>query len=144
MTFHALSVVYIWIILRKTGRLSSSQSTYDETKLFNSSEKVQIHLAKVTQNNAPSLRYTVILQELRQETERILHKPQHTSSASNAEVDQPQYIPDIPAPESHFGIEPLDWDDAFSFPNYSELWLQLDMFPFDNGLMAEDINPSLE
>lgn len=142
MTFHSLSVVYIWIILRKTGRLSLNLSTHNETSLFSSAEQVRSHLAKATEYNAPGLRYSAILQELSSEAGRILHKTQQVFDVPNAMVEQPQNGMDESFIDSPFATGSLDWDDAFSFPSDPDLWLQLDMFPFDNTSTGMDLDGS--
>lgn len=142
MTFHALSVVYIWIILRKKGRLSFSLSTHNETQLFDSAEQVRSHLARATANNAPALRYSAILQELSSEAGRILSKSQQVFDVPTTTIGNDQGHIDETFTESPFATGSLDWDDTFAFPSDPELWRQLDMFPFDNNSMGIDIDES--
>ena len=73
MTFNALSVVYVWIIQRKNhDSANGALLEMGEAKLYDLAETVQAHLAHATQSNAPSLRYSIILEELQQEARRLL------------------------------------------------------------------------
>ncbi|EON62512.1 hypothetical protein W97_01735 [Coniosporium apollinis CBS 100218] len=68
IAFNALSIIYLYIIQCHRHRtLSDSQ-----TKILNLAETCQQHLAEATRTNAPSLRYAIILEELRLEVHRQL------------------------------------------------------------------------
>ena len=56
VTFNALSIVYVWVIQRKIGRLAEVTSQYEESEMFKVAEAVQSHLATATQSNAANLR----------------------------------------------------------------------------------------
>ncbi|KAL1297516.1 hypothetical protein AAFC00_005033 [Neodothiora populina] len=128
VTFNALSITYVWIMQRKHGRLLSVQFSHDETTLFKLAETVQAHLANVTQYNAPSLRYGILLEELQREVRSALLLPDNPQSSDaptyGAPVDNGagRLIESI-LPESDYGSD---------FPAQLDLWLQLDTFSFYN------------
>ncbi|KAK0384410.1 hypothetical protein NLU13_8497 [Sarocladium strictum] len=64
VTFCALAVVYVWEIQQVQGRQYDSHGLHDLLQL---AEKCQNHLARATAPDSPSHRYSVILEELRQE-----------------------------------------------------------------------------
>ncbi|KAL3473588.1 fungal-specific transcription factor domain-containing protein [Aspergillus californicus] len=82
IAFNALSIIYIYLIQVQRGRIlpiSSSfghgpnenqLSPFDESTLYRLSEAAQCHLADATVRNAPSWKYSAILQGLRRELER--------------------------------------------------------------------------
>lgn len=75
--FCAIIVVYIYTIQQHRSAEGSSpgstRSDPDEVyELFRLGEKCQMHLAKATQENCPSRRYSIILEELRVEVHRQL------------------------------------------------------------------------
>ncbi|GAB7366827.1 hypothetical protein MBLNU230_g0999t1 [Neophaeotheca triangularis] len=134
VTFNALSMVYVWIMQRKRGRLSAVHSQYSEMELFQLAEKVGSHLARVTQSNAPTLRYSIILEELQREAHGVLMRSEPLATAENAAagintgVDGYAYSDAASVPIDHpsgdwNGVD-LDFDP--------ELWLQLDTLPFSN------------
>lgn len=61
VSFCALTVIYVWHI---------QQRTPFEERLFELAERCQDHLAKATGSNSPSRRYSIILQELREEAKQ--------------------------------------------------------------------------
>ncbi|KAK5166575.1 uncharacterized protein LTR77_008118 [Saxophila tyrrhenica] len=67
----ALSVIYVYLIQPNNDQ-SDSHRKSEQGKLYDLAETVQRHLAQATQSNAPSLRYSIILEELQQETRRVL------------------------------------------------------------------------
>ncbi|OLN81068.1 Activator of stress genes protein 1 [Colletotrichum chlorophyti] len=75
VTFCALAVVYVWEIQR--GRLDG------EKGLFELADRCQNHLAKATAAESPSRRYSVILEELRQEA-----KPHSVRSLGRGAAEQ--------------------------------------------------------
>lgn len=133
ITFHALSVVYVWIFQRRRDRLGIACSDYDENRLCELAEKVHAHLAEATQKNAPNLRYSIILEELKQETLRALKKRSFQPPAAMPEVS----TKDIQGNEYILGQEmqpesASEWESMLDFPTDPELWLQLDSFPFES------------
>ncbi|EME89730.1 uncharacterized protein MYCFIDRAFT_115267, partial [Pseudocercospora fijiensis CIRAD86] len=73
VSFNALTVIYIWLIQRKHGRLPASITTsgpFHEDELLRLAETVQKDLMEASQGNAPSLRYSIVLEELQQEVQR--------------------------------------------------------------------------
>ena len=131
ITFHALSVVYVYIIqqLRETARIDDGQ--HNEHHLCDLAAKVQIHLAEATQSNAPNLRYSIILEELKTEALRALHKRQapRRQEVANPAVRDTE-IGNTSGQGSQIGSL-SEWDSLADFPIDPELWLQLDSFPFD-------------
>ncbi|KAF9884350.1 hypothetical protein FE257_001863 [Aspergillus nanangensis] len=84
IAFNALSIIYIYLIQVQRGRIlpishsyaphtpeSALRSPLDEAMLHRLSEKAQYHLADATVRNAPSWKYSTILQGLRRELERL-------------------------------------------------------------------------
>ncbi|KAL2870224.1 transcription factor domain-containing protein [Aspergillus lucknowensis] len=80
IAFNALSIVYIYLIQVKRGRIAPIRNAFghttgnaylDESALYRLSETAQYHLADATVRNAPSWRYSAILQGLRRELERL-------------------------------------------------------------------------
>lgn len=133
VAFTALSIVYVWIIQRKIGRLANVASQYEEPDLLNIAESVQVHLATATEANAPNLRYSIILGELQREARRVLSSQAQasssgdpgTSSSSGPQTDPASVAADQPTNMSS------DWDmGSMDFPLDPNLWMQLDSFPF--------------
>jgi hypothetical protein len=128
VTFNALTIVYVWIMQRKQGRLSIVSTQYDEAGMFELAKSVQAHLARATNTNAPSLRYSIILEELQQELQCILDRPE--ISYAHAAVEG--FAEDHGQPESaDLALETRQWDGLdMDFPLDPELWLQLDTLLF--------------
>ncbi|PSK42891.1 hypothetical protein B9Z65_6845 [Elsinoe australis] len=131
VTFNALALVYVWIMQRKQGRLAMISSKYEEVGLFQLAQSVQVHLAKVTKTNAPSLRYSIILEELQQETSCVLARPEQPDTHTVVQASG------IQEPGMNFGDLDLTndgsgrWDNVdMEFPVDPELWLQLDTLLF--------------
>ncbi|EMC97613.1 hypothetical protein BAUCODRAFT_46940, partial [Baudoinia panamericana UAMH 10762] len=70
VAFIALSTVYVWIMQRKHARLDGLTSQFDEIALFALAETVQRHIADATAFHSPGLRYSIMLEELQQQTRR--------------------------------------------------------------------------
>ncbi|KAI4756150.1 hypothetical protein E4T52_09029 [Aureobasidium sp. EXF-3400] len=128
VTFNALTIVYVWIMQRKQGRLSVVSTQYDEASMFELAKSVQAHLARATNTNAPSLRYSIILEELQQELQCILDRPEvnHTRTAVDG------FEEDYAQPEcADLTLETRQWDGLdMDFPLDPELWMQLDTLLF--------------
>jgi hypothetical protein len=96
--------------------------------MFELAKSVQAHLARATNTNAPSLRYSIILEELQQELQCILDRPEvnHTRAA----VDR--FEEDHAQPEcADLALETRQWDGLdMDFPLDPELWMQLDTLLF--------------
>ncbi|KAL5342843.1 fungal-specific transcription factor domain-containing protein [Aspergillus crustosus] len=83
IAFNALSIIYIYLIQVRRGRIlpisnnfrldstAPHTSSLDESTLYHLSETAQHHLADATVRNAPSWKYSAILQGLRRELERL-------------------------------------------------------------------------
>lgn len=132
ITFHALSVVYVWIIQLKGERARAVRTQHDKQHLCDLAEKVQGHLAEATQLNAPSLRYSIILEELKQEAFRALNRRgPRVQDAEAPSIAVTSGGTDL-TPGTGSQVNSLsDWDSMLDFPMDPELWLQLDSFPFD-------------
>ena len=102
---------------------------YESAELFQLAERIQSHLAHVTQNNAPSLRYSIILEELQEEARRALGKEQQQQGnlliASRRESDSQQ-----PSMSSSNSVDVPDGSLSIDFPLDQDLWLQLDSCPY--------------
>ncbi|KAL2818815.1 fungal-specific transcription factor domain-containing protein [Aspergillus cavernicola] len=98
IAFNALSIIYIYLIQVQRGRIlpisnsfnhtsnESQLSPFDESTLYRLSETAQCHLADATVRNAPSWKYSAILQDLRRELERLgLRTPAAESSDAQRE-----------------------------------------------------------
>lgn len=138
VTFTALSIVYIWLIQRRRGRLASLRPPFSDNDLFQLAETIQRHLSEATHTNAPSLRYSIILEELQQETKRLMRQnnPRPPSLSGLLETPTEGHPYATPAnasdgsPESNrtssFGFDALGGDFALD----PDLWLQLESFPY--------------
>ncbi|KAL4867348.1 hypothetical protein BDV12DRAFT_121510 [Aspergillus spectabilis] len=106
IAFNALSIIYIYLIQVRRGRIlpignsfgQSSNETHasslDESTLYRLSETAQYHLADATVRNAPSWKYSAILQGLRRELERLgLQSP--FAEASHSAQHEPTGARDI-------------------------------------------------
>ena len=134
ITFHALSVVYVWIIQLKGERARALHTGQQDRQLLcEMAEKVQGYLAEATQANAPNLRYSIILEELKQEALRALNRRAPRAQRSEEVVQAAQHDGlNGEAPVQGSTVDSLsDWDSMLDFPTDPELWLQLDSFPFD-------------
>ncbi|CZR52429.1 uncharacterized protein PAC_02306 [Phialocephala subalpina] len=140
ITFMALSILYLYVIQAKgsLGQLCKSQ-----TEILTLAEKCQQHLAEATRSNAPGLRYSLILEELRQEVRRQVDNvtdatmERNISGAASGSSD-----PQGPRPHTDFSI--LEgpspnmnvFDDVLStsgglgqFDLNLDFWPQLDSLP---------------
>ncbi|KAF5667172.1 C6 transcription factor [Fusarium heterosporum] len=75
VTFCALAVVYVWDIQQR----SNETANHGDTSLFDLAEKCQNHLARTIAAESASRRYSIIIEELRQEA---IQGPQHASRPS--------------------------------------------------------------
>ncbi|KAK4506950.1 hypothetical protein PRZ48_000683 [Zasmidium cellare] len=145
--FNALSIVWVWVIQRKHNRLPALKNIKDDD-LIKLANHVQQYLGEATQANAPSLRYSIILEELREEVERasgkvgpravpvntIVEAPSMGSSncALSADTAAMDRTSDTLVADATDNL--IDTMDAFStdFPLDPDLWLSLDAFPFSD------------
>ncbi|KAI9932472.1 hypothetical protein ASPWEDRAFT_22249 [Aspergillus wentii DTO 134E9] len=158
IAFNALSAIYIYFIQVKRGRIPacSSWSSLDLDKgtLYELAETTQQHLAQATVRNAPSWRYSAILEGLRCEVNRVLdsesddHQPSSSraqSTRNNETMAEEMLSPHIPGPE--YGAQKMDIAlPEFNFPDTRaeslfesfaldndpslNFWPQLDCLPF--------------
>jgi hypothetical protein len=138
VTFNALSIVHIWLIQRRRGRLTGLSLPYTDDELYQLAETIQQHLADATQSNAPSLRYSIILEELHQETKRLMTRynqarPPKMSGLVEAPTESHPYAtpanPSDGSPSSHRAGS-MSWDSVTDFQFDDDLWLQMDSYPF--------------
>ncbi|CEL10719.1 hypothetical protein ASPCAL13833 [Aspergillus calidoustus] len=118
ITFNALSIIYIYLIQVQRGRLVPISATLgrspngsnfpplDEAKLYRLSETAQYHLADATVRNAPSWKYSAILQGLRRELERLglrtpLGPPPNNRGEPTAREAPPAPIDNTLTPTAH-------------------------------------------
>lgn len=66
ITFCALTVIYVW----NTQQPSKDIESVDRPRLIQLAEQCQVHLAQATATNSPSRRYSIILEELRNESRK--------------------------------------------------------------------------
>lgn len=139
VTFNALSVVYVWLIQRKRGRLAGHNPPHSDEELYQLAETIQKHLGEATLTNAPSLRYSIILEELQQEASRLMQKsnkcrPPNLSGLLETSAEaHPYSTPANPSDSSPSSNRPgsMSWDTlSGDFPLDPDIWLQLDSFPF--------------
>ncbi len=79
-SFCAVIVAYIYIIQqhrpRRLNEFENSSATEEGLhELLNAAERCQRYLAEATMKNSPSRRYSIILEELRQEVHRQIDSP---------------------------------------------------------------------
>ena len=85
IAFNALSAIYIYLIQMKRGRIPPCAiQDLHENALYELAETTQHHLAQVTVRNAPSWRYSAILQGLRGEVNRVLYQDGSQDRASGS------------------------------------------------------------
>ncbi|CAK4034698.1 fungal specific transcription factor domain-containing [Lecanosticta acicola] len=140
--FNALSIVYVWLMQRKQGRLPETQGI-EEDELLQLAESVQKDLIEASRTNAPSLRYSIVLEELHQEVQRMNSKPPQRLSHLSTILETHSGGPSQPSPNP-MGVEeivesveagaedPLMEALARDFPLDPDLWLALDSFPFSD------------
>ncbi|KAL4986143.1 fungal-specific transcription factor domain-containing protein [Aspergillus falconensis] len=114
IAFNALSIIYIYLIQVQRGRIlpisgSFNHETHsfslDEPTLYRLSETAQHHLADATSRNAPSWKYSAILQGLRRELERLgLRSPFAEASRAQTEPTNVTNMPSAP----NDGALPMD------------------------------------
>lgn len=142
VSFNALSIIYVSIIRQ---RRRGTSFAIDEETLLQRAEPVHRYLAQATPSNAPSLRYSFILRELRQEALRSPHDSQVVQAmrtpADSFRADSILNERAQPAVcESHSDAvtyssapdgAPFTFEKVGDFLTLEpDLWLQLDSFPF--------------
>jgi len=145
VAFNAVSIAYVWLIQRKRGRLLEVRAALSDDALLREAEAVQKHFAGAVEMNAPSLRYNVVLEELRQELLRLSAK---TDSRKRSELgkhpfeqvsgSRPQEeLIEVANAGSTTQVASISADSGMlfggldvDFPFEPDLWLQLDSFPF--------------
>lgn len=141
-SLQALSIVYVYLIERKPGnRLSLTSNEYDLEELLSQAESVQKHLIEATYGNAPSLGYSIVLEELLQEVKRVnvgsapgpsdpIGTADFTTSIANRYLADPS-IEDYAGTFQDPATYPSDVLEAFAnFPTDDDLWFALDSLPY--------------
>ncbi|PYI04736.1 C6 transcription factor [Aspergillus sclerotiicarbonarius CBS 121057] len=112
IAFNALSVIYLYLIQVRRDRLPSVSPELvaspdagldldlSESTLYRRSETALSHLADATARNAPSWKYSVILQGLRCELAR-LGFPSLSTYGTVADAIDPHHMPSEP---THYGV----------------------------------------
>lgn len=142
--FNALSIVYIWLIQRRHGRLPPLAAIGDD-ELLKLADTVQRYLNEATQANAPSLRYSIVLEELQQEVQRMGSRATMRTTQLNAPMSNGVSIIATSTEVNDYGRSSVPYDDhsadplldsmeafANDFPLDPDLWLSLDAFPFSD------------
>lgn len=134
VTFCALAVVYVWRLQK--SRLSVNGNPQTDQQLFELAERCHKHLAEATRANAPSRRYSVILEELRigasergrasQEQTSNYNGPSIQEAGDDSDFNRPTIV-DATADSrtDDYNNEPPsipDWLDDWDTSN----WLDLD------------------
>ncbi|KIA75473.1 hypothetical protein HK57_00057 [Aspergillus ustus] len=108
IAFNALSIIYIYLIQVQRGRIIPVSATIgrtpngtdlpplDESTLYRLSETAQYHLADATVRNAPSWKYSAILQGLRRELERLGMRTPLVAPTNNVRESATREIPPAP------------------------------------------------
>ena len=141
VSFNAVSIAYVWLIQRKRGRLVDTKLAFGDDGLLKKAEAVQKRFADAVEMNAPSMRYSVVLEELRQELARLSSKGEDGRQAERAHPAVPSAMPasyDRSHKKANAVLEnavpvvaDMDFENIdLSFPLDSDLWSQLDAFPF--------------
>lgn len=116
---------------------------YDLDALLRQAEDVQKHLMEATHGNAPSLGYSIVLEELLQEVKRVRVGPSnrasHAFDTMNPLTDNNgvhlahNSIEDPSASFQDLTSCPSDVMDAFAnFPTDDDLWFALDSLPYSD------------
>ncbi|KAF2718500.1 hypothetical protein K431DRAFT_136038 [Polychaeton citri CBS 116435] len=139
VAFTALSVVYVWLVQRSQDRVPRI-ITLNERDLLRHAEKVQGHLADATNSNAPSLRYSIILEGLQEEARRCVGRLDSSASRIDGILsDAPPKDATGGGSDSNTAEEDVvNVDFAFD----PELWQQLDGFPFSEFDLGTTSNPN--
>lgn len=121
IAFNALSIVYIFLIHTKRGRIPHAwlsanadleSQEIDQNSLYKLAEETQYHLGQATERNSLAWRYNIVLEALRSET---------TGHASETTNDAEQSIGRTqPDHDSHLAVQPMDMRDNVPFELASE------------------------
>lgn len=145
VAFNALAIVYVWLIQHKHGRLPAVKAPLNENELFRLAKAVQRHLGDASEGNAPSLRYSIVLDELHSEVQRAMNVPSQRPPHSGGLLGAPmanysvsfdsadaeginRVLQSVDDGSSHFFTDPFGND----FPLDPDLWLTLDSIPFSD------------
>ncbi|RYP21436.1 hypothetical protein DL765_002226 [Monosporascus sp. GIB2] len=113
-TFCALAVVYVWEIQVGRAALDKAQGLRGLLEL---AERCRQHLAKATWEDSPSRRYSVVLEELRQEAKYQSTKTtsQHiTEPLSQRQEDLRLSSQDLPLSATATNMIPMELDGQFN------------------------------
>ncbi|OQE16463.1 hypothetical protein PENSTE_c024G10406 [Penicillium steckii] len=137
--FCAILVVYIHIIQQHRQSLAPSPSAGSPTdidklhSLFSLAERCQQHLAEATRKNCPSRRYSIILEELRQEVHRQLGNG--SSDDLPRGIDSTTHDPS--QEQGTLTPNSVDQDDSFATQS-------LDFAPMSGMLQAPELGASFD
>lgn len=123
--FCALSVVLVWKL--QSGKFGHRIALQNGHSVFELAERCQSHLANATATNSPSRRYTIILDELKEEMDRL-------SSSRNQSLSGPHF-------DNQRSLEPLSQEDNDSLQYQAtgtNPSLQEDIIPAFDSTVAQD------
>lgn len=125
--------MWVYLIERKPGnRLYLTPSLYDPDELLRQAEAVQKDFIEATRDNAPSLRYYIVLEEFLQEVKRgnpdnTGFEPSGSTNHTHATIESSSNNYQDPADCTS------DVMDVFAnFPTDETLWFALDSLPFSD------------
>lgn len=140
VAFNAVSIVYVWLIQRKRGKMAGVNAPFGDDELLRSAEAVQKHFEDVSETNAPSLRYNIVLEELQQEARRLTNQAVRPISHVSAPTPTTSFHENVVMPGLSMvnnDTQQLSMQESLStgsmgadMPLDPDLWLQLDSFPF--------------
>lgn len=119
--------------------MSGHKPPHNDDELYQLAETIQKHLAEATHTNAPSLRYSIILEELQQEACRLMVRPNQPRPPNlRGLLETPNEAHPYATPVNLSDSSPssnragsMSWDSlSGEFPLDPDIWLQLDSFPF--------------
>ena len=140
VTFCSLTVVYVWAIQRSSSGTSEAGSLdFDGVDLFGLAESCQRHLAEATASSSPSRRYSIILEELRQEAlGRPTRQIEHLSHNNGLEPEIGRLEPNVDAVTGFEGAAAMTGfaappSDSFAtFSGFRDNWQTTDWLDIDS------------
>ncbi|KAF7589035.1 hypothetical protein BBP40_004823 [Aspergillus hancockii] len=158
IAFNALSIIYIYLIQVQRSRILPLSQQYaaagtgtnndyplDDSILYELAETAQYHLAHATARNAPSWKYSTILEGLRRELERLGVPRRHVANVppglndrnlENISASNRGELHPATAEPRYHGSFPVDGHTLSLFDNFTldndlilDLWPQLDSLP---------------
>lgn len=147
VTFNALSIIYVWLIQRKRGRMAGIKLPFSDDEIFQLAETTQDHFAEATKHNAPCTRFSIILEELQGEAHRLMsrnrqHRPPHLKALLDTPGESHPFARPAERPETAHSTaseraDSMSWESlGADYPLDPDLWVQLDSFPFGKSIDA--------